>query len=167
MVITEAHVSALLERQQLLHLLLDAARDVLVDVDEAHHARAAEGDGEVLDGPRHGEARVRVLVVGLEVVHVEAGGGGGGGRCEQACGGGYMFVDAGCGLLAAGLARAMLAGRQLCRHWSPLSSLSSLRAQGGQTGLTNHPPPATSQQIYSLKTNATYTFPIKLASIDP
>ena len=59
---------------------------------------------------------------------------------DLAGGGGYMFVDAGCGLLAAGLARRCWLGVSCAatgRH-SPLGS--SLRAQGGQTGLTNHPP---------------------------
>ena len=47
---------------------------MLVHVHQPEHVGTAKGEGKVLDRPRHREARVRVLVLGLEVVH------GGGGR---------------------------------------------------------------------------------------
>ena len=54
-------------------LLLDTGRDVLVHVDQPQHVRAAKGEGKVLDRPRDGEARVGVLILGLEVVHAGVG----------------------------------------------------------------------------------------------
>ena len=50
-------------------LLLHAGRDVLVHVDQPQHVRAAKGERKVLDRPRDREARVGVLILGLEVVH--------------------------------------------------------------------------------------------------
>ena len=47
---------------------------MLVHVHQPEHVGTAKGEGKVLDRPRHREARVRVLVLGLEVVH-------GGGAC--------------------------------------------------------------------------------------
>ena len=46
---------------------------MLVHVHQPEHVGTAKGESKVLDRPRHREARVRVLVLGLEVVH---GGGG-------------------------------------------------------------------------------------------
>ena len=54
-------------------LLLNAGRNVLVHVDQPQHVRAAKGEGKVLDRPRDGEARVGVLILGLEVVHAGVG----------------------------------------------------------------------------------------------
>ena len=54
-------------------LLLDAGRDVLVYVDQPQHGRTAKGERKILDRPRDGEARVGVLILGLEVVHAGVG----------------------------------------------------------------------------------------------
>ena len=69
MIVTKAHIATFLQRQELLNFLLDTAGDVLVNVYQADHARTPEGEGKELNGSRDREARVRVLVVRLQVVH--------------------------------------------------------------------------------------------------
>ena len=69
MIVTKAHVATFFQRQELLNFLLDTAGDVLVNVYQADHTRTPEGEGKELDGPGDREARVRVLVVRLQVVH--------------------------------------------------------------------------------------------------
>merc|ERR550517_2132807 len=72
-VVRKADIARLLQREELFHLLLDAGRNVLVHVDQPQHVRAAKGEGKVLDRPRDGEARVGVLILGLQVVHAGVG----------------------------------------------------------------------------------------------
>ena len=72
MIVTKAHIATFLQRQELLNFLLDTAGDVLVNVYQADHARTPEGEGKELNGSRDREARVRVLVVRLQVVHAGA-----------------------------------------------------------------------------------------------
>ena len=58
---------------------------MLVDVDQPQHIRAAEGERKVLDRPRDREARVGVLILGLQVVHAGcAGQAGQGSSCPHA-----------------------------------------------------------------------------------
>ncbi len=51
----EADIAALLHGEQLLHLLLDTAGDVLVHVHKADRVGRPEGQAEVLDGSCHRE----------------------------------------------------------------------------------------------------------------
>ena len=71
MIVTKAHITTFLQRQELLNFLLNTAGDVLVNVYQADHARTPEGEGKELDGSVDREARVRVLVIRLQVVHGE------------------------------------------------------------------------------------------------
>ena len=69
-IITKAHISTLLQWQQLLHLLLHAAGDVLVHVDQPHHAGAAERERKILDGPVNWKPCVGIFVIRLQVIHL-------------------------------------------------------------------------------------------------
>ena len=65
----KSDLSTNLKEDIITNFLLDTAGDVLVNVYQADHARTPEGEGKELNGSRDREARVRVLVVRLQVVH--------------------------------------------------------------------------------------------------
>ena len=69
MIITKAHVAAFLQRQQLLHLLLHAAGDVLVYVDKPEHARAPERERKILNRPTDRKPCVGIFIIWLQVIH--------------------------------------------------------------------------------------------------
>jgi hypothetical protein len=69
MIITKAYIATLLQRQQLLNLLLHAAGDVLVYVDQPQHARASERERKILNRPTDRKPCVRIFVIWLQVIH--------------------------------------------------------------------------------------------------
>ena len=109
-IITKANVATLLQGQELLNFFLNTARDVLINVYQAHNRGTPEGQGKVLDRPADWEASVRVLVVGLQVVHVVGDVGVGDHIMTVSCASSVRVGQARTGLNLL-LIRAMRAGR--------------------------------------------------------
>ena len=72
LVVTEAHVAALLQGEQLLHALLHTPGNVLVHIHQPDYVWHPEGERKVLDGPVDREAGCTVLVARLQVLHPDA-----------------------------------------------------------------------------------------------
>ena len=69
MIVTKAHITTFLQRQELFNFLLNTAGNVLVYVDQTKNTFAPKCEREILYRPRHWKPSVWILVVGLQVIH--------------------------------------------------------------------------------------------------
>ena len=65
MIVTKTDITTFLKWQELLHLLLDTGGYVLVNVDQSHHTRTAEGERKILNRSAHWKPSVRIFIIWL------------------------------------------------------------------------------------------------------